>query len=80
MFVKHEYPRWQQSPNCFFLVVKERKGIDLTQSCDKSPYTDRKSKKQCDNTKTQTKNVITQRLQTDLGRSVGVTIATELVC
>ena len=58
---------------------KER---DLTQSYDKSPYTDRKIKKkkqQRDNTKTPTKTSITQRLRNDLGRSVGVTIATQLV-
>ena len=48
------------------------KGRDLTQSYDKSPYTDRKSKKQRDNTKTPPTTSITQRLQTDLGRSVGV--------
>ena len=41
--------------------------------------TDRKSKKQRDNTKTPTKTSITQWLWTDLGRSVGVTIATKLV-
>ena len=33
-----------------------------------------------DNTKTQPKSSITQRLRTDLGRSVGVTIAIQLVC
>ena len=38
-----------------------------------------KSKKQRDNTKTATKTSITQRLRTDLGRSAGVTIATQLV-
>ena len=37
------------------------------------------SKKQRDNTKTPPKTSITQRLRTDLGRSVGVTIATHLV-
>ena len=57
----------------------EKKGRDLTQSYDKSPYTDRKIKKQRDNTKTPPKTSITQRLQTDLGRSVRVTIATQLV-
>ena len=39
-----------------------------------------KSKKQPINTKTQPKTSISQRLRTDLGRSVGVTIATQLVC
>ena len=51
------------SKSLFFLKKKER---DLTQSYDKNPYTDRKSKKQRDKTKTS----ITQRLRTDLGRSV----------
>ena len=57
----------------------KRKRRDLTQSYDKSPYTDRKSKKQRDNTKTPPETSITQRLQTDLGRSVWVTVATQLV-
>ena len=51
----------------------------MTQSYDKSLFTDRKSKKQRDNTKTPTKTLITQRLRTDLRRSVGVTIATQLM-
>ena len=38
-----------------------------------------KSKKQPDNTKTPPKTSITQRLRNDLGRSVGVTTATQLV-
>ena len=37
------------------------------------------SKKQRDNRKTRTKTLITQRLRTDLGRSVGVTTVTPLV-
>ena len=36
-------------------------------------------KTQCENIQTPTKTSITQRLRTDLGRSVGVTIATQLV-
>ena len=55
------------------------KGRDLTQFYDKSPYTDRKIKKATWKHKTPPKTSITQRLQTDLGRSVGVTIATQLV-
>ena len=56
------------------------KGRDLTQSYDKSPYThEKKNKKQRDNTKTPSKTSITQRLRTDLGRSVDVTTATPLV-
>ena len=45
----------------------------------KDPTSTEKSKKQSDNTKTAPKNAITQRLRTDLGRSVWVTIATKLV-
>ena len=37
------------------------------------------SKKQRDSTKKQPKTLITQQLQTDLGRSVGVMTATQLV-
>ena len=37
------------------------------------------SKGQSDNTKTPQKSSIKQRLRTDLGRSVGVTTATQLV-
>ena len=42
----------------------------------KAPTPTKKSKMQRDNTKNATKTSITQRLRTDLGRSVGVTIAT----
>ena len=45
----------------------------------KAPTPTEKSKKQRDNTKTPPKTSITQRLRADLGRSVGVTIATQLV-
>ena len=38
-----------------------------------------KPQKQRDNTQTPPKTPISQRLQTDLGRSVGVRIATQLV-
>ena len=57
-----------------------KKGRDLTQSYDKSPYTHRKkSKKQHDNIKNATKKTsITQRLQTDSGRSLWVTTAIQL--
>ena len=37
------------------------------------------SKKQSDNTKTPQKISITQRMRTDLGRSVGLTTATQLM-
>ena len=45
----------------------------------KAPTPTEKSKKQRDNTKTPQKTSITQQLRTELGRSVGVTIATQLV-
>ena len=43
----------------------------------KAPTPTEKSKKQRENTKTPPKTPMTQRLRTDLGRSVGVTIATQ---
>ena len=45
----------------------------------KAPTPTEQSKKQRDNTQTPPKTSITQRLRTDLRRSVGVTIATKLV-
>ena len=45
----------------------------------KAPTPTEKSKEQRDNTKTPPNTSITQRLRTDLGRSVGVAIATKLV-
>ena len=45
----------------------------------KAPTPAEISKRQSDNTNNATKSSITQRLQTDLGRSVGVTTATQLV-
>ena len=46
----------------------------------KAPTPTEMSKGQSDNTKkTATKNSITQRLRTDLERSIGVTTATQLV-
>ena len=45
----------------------------------KAPILTKKIKKQIYNTKTPQKPSITQRLQTDLGRSVGVATATILV-
>ena len=70
----------QNRSHTSMLNFVREKGRDLTQSYDKSPCTDRKIKKaQRDNTKTPPKTSITQRLRTDLRRSVGVTIATQLV-
>ena len=45
----------------------------------KAPIPTEMSKGQSDNTNNATKSSITQRLRTDLGRSVGVTTATQLV-
>ena len=45
----------------------------------KAPTPTEKSKKHRDNTKTPPKTSITQQLRTDLGRSVGVTKATQRV-
>ena len=65
---------------CVELDLYREKGKYLTQSYNKSPYTHRKKiQKQHDSTKTPPKTSITQRLQTGLGRSVGVTIDTQLV-
>ena len=61
-----------------FVIVRE-KGRDLTQSCDKSPYTHRTIQKATWQHKNATKTLITQLLRTDLGRSVGVTAVTQLV-
>ena len=58
------------------IFISWQKGGDLTQSYDKSPYTNRVKS---DNTNNATKSSIKQQLQTDLGRSVGVTTATQLV-
>ena len=45
----------------------------------KAPTPEEMSKGQSDNANNATKSSITQRLRTDLGRSVGVTTATQLV-
>ena len=55
------------------------KGKDLTQSYDKNHYTRRKVQKATWQHKNATKTSTTQRLRTDLGRSVGITIVTQLV-
>ena len=57
-------------------ITHREKGRDLTQSYYKSPYTSRNVKKGKVTTQTTSqKHSITQRLRTDLGRSVGVTTA-----
>ena len=60
------------------LLVWIEKVRDLTQSYDKSPYTNRDVKGQSDNTNNAT-STITQRLRTDLERSVRVTTAVQMV-
>ena len=61
------------------ISVTREKGRDLTQSYDTSPYTHQKIQKATRQHKKPPKTSITQRLLTNLGRSVGVTIATQLV-
>ena len=61
-----------------YIIYKEKKGL-LLSPMTKAPTPTEKSKKQRDNTKNAIKTSVTQRLRTDLGRSVGVTIATLLV-
>ena len=56
-----------------------QKGRDLTQSYDKRPAPTEMSKGQSYNTNNATKSSITQRFWIDLGRSVGVTTATQLM-
>ena len=56
-----------------------QKGGDLTQYYDKSPYTNRNVKRAKWQHKQRQKSSIKQQLRTDLGRSVGVTTATQLL-
>ena len=62
-----------------FKVNKREQGRDMTRSYDKSPYINGNVKRAKWQHKNATKKSITQRLRTDEGRSVGVTIATQLV-
>ena len=55
------------------IIFQREKEGDLTQSYDKTPYTNRKFENQRTTHKRHKKTSITQRLRTDLGRSVGVT-------
>ena len=61
------------------LFLLRQKVGDLTQSYDKSPYTNRNVKRAKWQHKQRQKSSIKQQLRTDLGRSVGVTTATQLV-
>ena len=56
--------------------IKKKKEEIWLSFMTKAPTATETSKKQRDNTKTPPKTSITQRLRTDLGRSVGVTTAT----
>ena len=60
------------------IFLEEKKGRDLTQSYDKSLYTNRNVKRATWQHKDITKNSITQRLRTDLGRSDGVSTVIQL--
>ena len=68
------YSNRRRNHSCY----DREKDRDLTQPYDKSNCTHKKNKNQRDNTQTQPKTSIAQRLRTDLGRSVWVTIATQL--
>ena len=60
-------------------IFEEKKEAMWLSPMTKAPSYTEKSKKQRDNIKTPPKTLITQRLRTDLGRSVGVTAVTPLV-
>ena len=78
------YKQWRGGtcfwPVIFLLqpVIWRQKGGDLTQSYDKSPHTHGNVKRAVTTQTTPQKSSIKQ-LRTDLGRSVGVTTATQLV-
>ena len=59
--------------------IGQEKKRDVTQSHDKSPYPNRKLKKKSVNIKTPQTTSITQRLRTNVGRSVGEARAIQLV-
>ena len=80
ILIGHNILLYDSHKDCLisFIYVRE-KGRDMTQSYDKkNPYTHRKTQKQPDNTFVKPKTSTTQRLRTDLGRLVWVTIATHL--
>ena len=56
--------------NMLLIVMAEKKEMIKLSRMSKAPTPTEKSKTQCDNTKTPPKTSITQRLQTNLGRSV----------
>ena len=61
------------------MKLEEKKEEIWLSIMTKAPTPAELSKGQNDNTKKSQKSSITQRLRTDLGRSVGVTTATQLV-
>ena len=63
----------------YFDIHHDRKEEIWLSPMTKAPTPAEMSKGQSDNTNNATKSSITQRLRTDLGRSVGVTGATQLV-
>ena len=68
------------NPTLYMCSVRFRKKENILLSpMTKAPTQTEKSKQQHDNTKTPPKTSISQRLRTDLGRSVRLTIATQLV-
>ena len=69
------YDSKNECPMILFCRLFYGKGRDLTQSYDKSPYTNRKFQTATWQQKNSTKTYIAQRLRTDLGRSVWVTTA-----
>ena len=71
-------PGWMHHFIIGYEIKRKRKRSDSI-LWQKPQHQQNKSKKQRDNTKTPPKTSITQRLRTDLGRSVGVTTATQLV-
>ena len=65
-------------------ILKKRQSKDKKEEIrlnpmTKAPTPEKMAKGQSDNTNNATKRSIKQRLRTDLGRSVGVTTATQLV-
>ena len=71
---------YDKSPYTNRKIPKASENEDIWLSpMSKAPTPTEKSKKQRESTKTPPKTSITQRLRTDFGRSVRVTIATQLV-
>ena len=70
---------WQTKQAFYGGGIKKKREEIWISPMTKAPTSTEKSKKQRDNTKTPTITSITKRLRTDLGRSVGVTIAIQLL-